>query len=294
MDDRQQTKVENALHFTEWLNAGNDFLTFWMKMMPALSGTSPDKGTKKKSLESWEAGMKMWQSLSSAMSEQESADAVYRGIGMLPDVFMKIAEAAWDACFEMQKKTIEKAGKIGQQVEAYQFDSIDQELFKTLKEIYEQELRQFFHTPQLGLTRSYQERMNHFLDKFNLLQAVGAEFLSLLYLPFERSFKVMQERLDTLAKEGKLPKESKEYYNMFIKTLEGHYMTLYKSPEYNESLANLFKHLTEYLICRNEVLQDILQTLPVPTYKEMDELYKDLHVLKKRVKYLENQLQKIS
>ena len=294
MDERQQAGFDNAPPFAEWMKTSNDFWSSMIKITSAMPAAAPEKGTKGRSVESWEAAMKMWQSLSSAMSEQETADAVFKGMGTLPDVFMKIAEATWDACFEMQKKTIERAGKIGQRVEAYQFDSIDQEMFKALKEIYEQELKQFFYTPQLGLTRSYQARFNQFLDKLNVMHVVASEFLSLLYLPFEKSFKVVQQQLDDLAKEGRLPKETKEYYNMFIKVLEGHYMTLFKSPEYKKTLSALFDHLSEFIISKNEVLQDVLQSLPVPTYKEMDELYKDLHLLKKRVKYLESQLQQTS
>jgi polyhydroxyalkanoate synthesis regulator phasin len=294
MDENQQEKIENLLPFADWLKSGNDLWSIFMKMAPVAPDAKSEKGAKGRNVESWENTMKMWQSLSSTLSEPDTANAVFKGMGTLPDVFMKIAEATWDACFEMQKKNIERAGKIGQQVEARQFESVDQEMFKALKEIYEQELRQFFYTPQLGLTRSYQERFNQFLDKLNLMHVVGAEFLSILYLPFEKSFKGVQQQLDALAKEGKLPKETKQYYNMFIKVLEGHYMTLFKSPEYRKTLSELFNHLSEFIISKNEVLQDILQALPVPTYKEMDELYKDLHILKKRVKYLESQLPKAS
>lgn len=294
MDENQQEKIEHLLPFADWLKSGNDLWSLFMKMAPAVPDAKPEQGAKGRSAETWETALKMWQSLSSNLSEPETAKAVFKGMGTLPDVFLKIAEATWDACFEMQKKNIERAGKIGQQVEAHQFESVDQEMFKALKGIYEQELQQFFYAPQLGLSRSYQERFNQFLDKLNLMHVVGAEFLSILYLPFEKSFKGVQQQLDALAKDGKLPKETKEYYNMFIKVLEGHYMTLFKSPEYKQTLSDLFNHLSEFIISKNEVLQDILQSLPVPTYKEMDELYKDLHILKKRVKYLERQLQKAS
>jgi polyhydroxyalkanoate synthase subunit PhaE len=290
MDQAQEIRQTMAFPFAEWMKSTTDVWTSLMGMAPAPTEPAARKDVKGRSAESWEAAMKTLQSLSSTLSEPETANAVFKGMGTLPDVFMKIAEATWDACFAMQKKNIERAGKIGQQVEAYQFESVDQELFRTLKEIYEQELRQFFYTPQLGLNRSYQERFNQFLDKLNLLQVVGAEFLSILYLPFEKSYKVLQQQLDAMAKEGKLPKETKEYYNMFIKILEGHYMTLFKSPEYRKTLSDLFNHLSEHIISKNEVLQDMLQSLPVPTYKEMDELYKDLHILKKRVKALEKQL----
>jgi polyhydroxyalkanoate synthesis regulator phasin len=75
-----------------------------------------------------------------------------------------------------------------------------------------------------------------------------------------------------------------------VKILEGHFMTLFKSPEYNQTLADLFIKVTDFIVAKNEMFQDILQILPVPTYKEIDELYRDLHILKKRVRELEGQL----
>lgn len=290
MDEKQQAQTGGTPSFADWLKSGNDLWSSLMKMAPAPPGAATGKGSKGRSAESWNAAMKMWQSLSSNLNEPETAQAFIKGMDTLPDVLLKIAGATWDACFEMHKKSMERAGKIGQKVEAYQYEGIDEDLFKALKEIYEQELRQFFQVPQLGLNRYYQERFNNCVDKFNLMQVVGAEFLSILFLPFEKSFHVVQQKLDALAQEGKLPGESKEYYNMFIRVLEGHYMTLFKSPEYNKALADLFKHLSEFIIARKEVLQDALQMLPVPTYKEMDELYKELYYLKKRVKDLENRL----
>ena len=64
----------------------------------------------------------------------------------------------------------------------------------------------------------------------------------------------------------------------------------FKSPEYNQTLADLFIKATDFIVAKNEVFQDILQILPVPTYKEVDELYRDLHALKKRVRELEQQV----
>ena len=294
MDENQQEKIEKMLPLTEWIKSSTDLWTSLMKVTPAatdmLTDLSTKKTTKSRSLESMESALKMWQSLSSALSEPAIADATLKGFHSLPDVFLKVAQASWGICFQIQKSHIEKAGKISQQVDAYHFENVDQELFKSLKEIYEKEIRQFFYVPQLGLTRSYQERLSLFMDRLNLLEVTGAEFLSLIYLPFEQSFKVMQLELEKLTKEGKVLKETKEYYNLWVKILEGHFMTLFKSPEFNQTLADLFNKLSEFIMAKNEVLQDVLQILPVPTYKEIDELYKDLHILKKKVRDLERQL----
>jgi hypothetical protein len=294
MDENQQEKIEKMLPFAEWIKSSTDLWTSLMKVTPAATDMLTDlptkKTTKSRSLESMESALKMWQSLSSALSEPAIADATLKGFHSLPDVFLKVAQASWGICFQIQKSHIEKAGKISQQVDAYHFENVDQDLFKSLKEIYEKEIRQFYYVPQLGLTRSYQERFSLFMDRLNLLEATSAEFLSLIYLPFEQSFKVMQLELEKLTKEGKVPKETKEYYNLWVKILEGHFMTLFKSPEFNQTLADVFNKLSEFIVAKNEVLQDVLQILPVPTYKEIDELYKDLHILKKKVRDLERQL----
>jgi hypothetical protein len=294
MDENQQEKIEKMFPFAEWIKSSTDLWTSLMKVTPAATDMLTDLPTKKttqsRSLESMESALKMWQSLSSALSEPAIADATLKGFHSLPDVFLKVAQASWGICFQIQKSHIEKAGKISQQVDAYHFENVDQELFKSLKEIYEKEIRQFFYVPQLGLTRFYQERLSLFMDRLNLLEVTSAEFLSLIYLPFEQSFKVMQLELEKLTKEGKVPKETKEYYNLWVKILEGHFMTLFKSPEFNQTLADLFNKLSEFIMAKNEVLQDVLQILPVPTYKEIDELYKDLHILKKKVRDLERQL----
>lgn len=112
----------------------------------------------------------------------------------------------------------------------------------------------------------------------------------MLNLPFEQTSKVLQQELEKLTQQGTVPKKTKEYYTLWVKILEGHFMTLFKSPEYNQTLADLFNKLTEFIIAKNEIFQDILQILPVPTNKEIDELYKDLHILKKKVRELERQL----
>ena len=41
------------------------------------------------------------------------------------------------------------------------------------------------------------------------------------------------------------------------------------------------------------MLMDVLQFIPVPTNKEMDELYKEFHVLKKTVKEMAREIKKL-
>ena len=141
--------------------------------------------------------------------------------------------------------------------------------------------------------RLYQERTNTALDKFNEMQAAVGEFLHHLNGPVERSVKAMQGKLEEQAKEGKLSENFKDYYNTWIKIMEGDYMTLYKTPEYIDSLGRALRAVEEYKIARDNVLTDLLQFLPIPNNKEMDELYKEIHVLKKTVKEMAKKLKKL-
>ena len=208
----------------------------------------------------------------------------------LPEILFKMAKSGFDAALQIQNHLIEKAGKIGKSTEAYKFDNLDQEVFEALKDVYEKELRQYLKIPPLGPTRFYQERFNEMLDKYNLFETMLAEFFSVLYLPMEKSFKVFQEKLQQMAEEGNLPKETKESYAIWIKILEGHYINLFKSKEYTDVLHRTLNQMNDFIIVRNKTLEDFFQLLPIVTHKEIDDLYKEFHLLKKRVKELEKRL----
>ena len=237
--------------------------------------------------ESMESTLKMWQMLSSIMSEPGAIDPLFQGINALPEILLKMTQTGWNRFFQMQQQWLERAGRIGHKTEAYKFEDLDQDTFRAWAEIYGEELTRFLNIPQLGLTRFYQERIGRFADKFNLFQGAMAQFFYLLYLPMEKSFKVMQEKLEALTEEGKLPETSQDYYRMSLKILEGHYMTLFKSPEYTQVLGKTLDAMEEFAVAREEILQDIIQSLPVPSNKEMDDLYKEIYELKKRVRQLE-------
>ena len=97
----------------------------------------------------------------------------------------------------------------------------------------------------------------------------------------------MQEKLEELTKSGGLPEDTRVYYQMWLKNLEGHFMKLFKSGEYNRVLGETLAAMEDYLEARNKIIQDILQSLPIPTSKEMDDLYMEVYRLKKSVRTLE-------
>ena len=233
--------------------------------------------------------LKGWQSLFHAMTDPSLAQVFFKGPETVPEIVMQMARMGWEGFNQLQQVWLKKAGSIGQSTAAFKFENLDDDVFKVWRELYEKEVRPFFKMPQLGLTRLYQERFNTAMDESNRFQSTATEFLHLLWLPFEKSFKVMQERIQILLEEGKLPDNSKDLYQMWIKILEGHYMVLFKSAEYNALLGRTLDAMNDFSQARRQLLEDALSTLPVATRKDMDELCKELYLLKKRIKVLEKE-----
>lgn len=277
-----------------WMRASSGF---WSKALsmgaPGFESIreprSPLQASSGRVQESWEAGLRTFQIMASSMQQPEAMEALFKGVGAIPDILAKLLKPAWEAFFYLQKDWIERTSRIGKSTAPYKFENLDQEAFKAWLEIYEKEFRQFLHVPQLGLIRFYQERANEAVDKFNIFQSTMAEFISVLYLPMEKSAKVMQEKLGEMAGSGKLPEKTKDYYRVWIKILEGHYMNLFKSPEYTDLMARTLNAMGDYMVARSRIMEDALQLLPLPTLKDMDECYKEIYSLKKRVKELEKQ-----
>ncbi|MDP4726172.1 MAG: hypothetical protein NWS07_02665 [Desulfobacterales bacterium] len=294
MTDNRNAFADSENLLSAWIKTASDFwgsmLQSWPQTETDRAGSAPsetDNKEKSRSRESFETVLKTWQTLSSVAGDTGAMEAVSNLGHVMPDVLLKMVRATWQGVFNLQQQWIEKAGRIGQSTQAYSFENLDEEVFRAWTDVYEKEFRQFFYTPQLGLTRIYQEKFNQAADKFNRLQAVFGEFMTIFYMPIEKSFKVLQDKVAKMAETGELPEDYNAYYRLFIKILEGRYMTLYKSPEYLSVMGKTLTALEEFLMARETITQDVLKGLAVPTQKDLDELYREIYILKKRIRKIE-------
>jgi len=298
MSEKKQDNEKAKTPSPDWMNA---ITSFWEPMTKAwfdsasafLGGKTPFPGKIKgvnRFIKSTEFTANIWLAMLSSIGQSGIMDAFAKRQTTYPEVWMKMLKTGFEGLSDLQRQWIEKAGKVGESAKAYQFEHLDENIFKVWESIYEKELKQFFKVPQLGLGRFYQERFNQMIDAFNEFQTAMGEFLRLLYLPFEKTLHVMQENLQQNAEEGSLPESTQDYYQIWIKILEGHYMTLFKTPEYAATMASALSTFEEFVASRNRILTDLLKTLPIPSQKEMDELIREIYVLKKRVGVLENKM----
>jgi len=274
----------------DWIKFVTDFwggqTQMWQQPHDAADASSQKSGAQS-ARSAMDAAIRNWQAVSAAMSAPESVASLLKGAGAMPELLAKMAQNTVDGYMQLQQKWLERCGRIGETVDAYSFERLDENMFRAWTDMYETEFRQFFNIPQLGLARGYQEKFNQAVDKFNIYHSTLAEFVRVLSLPVSHSMAVMQEKLGEMTEKGALPDDSQKYYQLWIKVLEGHYMKLFQSPEYTRILANTLNAISDFTAARNAVLQDMMSGLPIPSRKEVDDLERELYELKKRIRAIE-------
>jgi hypothetical protein len=289
MSEEQQEKQTIESVIESWNKAAQGFSKmatsfapeFISPPMSPFSGTNPGESFSHPDSSS---SQMPWESLFSSMGDPKILQAMTFGITALPQMASQLSKNSWDTLFELQKQFLTKAQNMGKVA------SEKKDVFSVLSDMYEQEFSKIFKIPQLGLTRFYQERINLMLDKYIVFQAAYIEFIKISSIPLEKSSKAVQKKMDQIMNNDKIQDKQQALYKMWIKILEGKYNQLYTSEKYLEAMAKTSKAMTEYSIAREQVLQDLLQLLPIPSNKEMDDVYKDFYLLKKKVRSIEKEL----
>lgn len=294
MDENQESSPSHQDPYSQWMKTAMEtwepMLRMWTDAASAFFGSRDGiDPTKKKDRfqAALDASTNTFFAVLSAMGQSSSSDALLKRTAAFPQAWMKMANTALQAFSDLQRLWVERMSRIHASTQAYQFENLDENVFKIWKEVYEKEIRPYIRVPQLGPARFYQEQFNETLDAFNRFQTGLGEFFRLLYLPVEKSLEVLQESLKQKAEAGALPKTSKEFYQEWIKILEGHYMTLFKSEEYTGVLKNTLDVMEEFLEKRKRLVSDWARLFCLPTQDEMDALYKEIYLLKKRLRVLE-------
>ena len=281
-DKKSDTIIDDWIDSTTkyWSKAGRT----WPNFSASMKNSEADSPQGNRITESMDAALKNWQTIFATMSKPEEMKSFQASFASLPEISQKMIQSGMESFSNVQQKIMNRISKFGESTSSCNFNDLDQEIFKAWRDVYDTEIKKFFNIPQLGLTRFYQEKELRSMDKFNVFQNHLSEFMFLFFLPVENSFKKLQDHLTKMTEKGTLPESSKELYGMWIKILEGQYMTMLKSHEYTHTMGLTVDSLGDFLMAKEELQQDFLKLCSMPTLKDMDELYKEIYLLKKELK----------
>lgn len=294
--DKNETATDQGASSTEWQKSMFEYLNplfkSWTEMLQPPENNDPlqPKGRLDESLQ---ATAKMWQTTIEAMGEPSALENFQKAAGMMPNLSLDLTQMCFQGIAKLQGQAGEWIKKRGAALTSADIQELDSELIKNLTESYDKELSRFLKIPQIGLNRFYQERILLAIDKQNSLQLKLSEFQHILYRPIEKSLNSLQQKMVEMAEAGPLDENSKTYYKLWIKLLEGHYMELFKQPEYAETMNKTLSALNDYVGARQTVINDHLKQVNIPSNLDLDELSKEIYLLKKRVRLLEKKTQNI-
>ncbi|RJP87107.1 MAG: hypothetical protein C4518_12770 [Desulfobacteraceae bacterium] len=287
MDESSGKSLDPAAWFNLWMKSASEA---WSAMPQAIPTgfTVPKSEGNDSALPKWaEDQVLSWQSLVSLMGHPNTLAASLQDISRMPESFFSLIFPMLTSAAEIHQKHMGQMGKAGDFLSSFNFKDPEKLALDQWSALYDQEFRKFLNIPQLGLTRQYQEKTNRLMDRFNLLQAALADFLRLLYLPFEKTQADFSQKLVEAAEKNEIPKDPKAQYMIWLKMLEGHYMTLFKTPEYLACLSKTISASAEYSMAKKSLMDDLLKTMSIPSSDAIEGVYKEMYDMKKRIKDLE-------
>ncbi len=209
--------------------------------------------------------------------------AMFREMNKLPKMTMEMGEKTWEYYSDFQRTGLDWYNYNGR-IQELVFSEDDQNIAELFSKIYETEVKKFLEVPQLGLNRFKQERVNRFVDRFNLYQKALARFLHISFVPMEKAACELQKKMEEMFESGETIEDFKDFHALWIRILEKQYMAQLESSEYTEGLNRMLDATVQYRSAKDEVMYDFLENFPIPTNRDMDELYKEIYTLKKKVK----------
>lgn len=284
---------EQKAMFEDWVSLSGQFFGDISKMWSQNSfetfGVKDFDDAMKNMKDTWSLSMKTWQSVAKSMQNPNESYLSEKALEERREVLEKIMGTMAESFKIIQEKGFDQAEALKNNWGNLDPDKMDKEMFKKWESFYTNELSKVLGMPQVGLGREYQEKIAGALDKFNLFNAALIEFIYFLYLPMEKTFILMQKDIEKMVADGKFPENSDEFYSMWLKKLESHYMSMFYSSEYISVMAKALENMAQFKSARDAVLEDVVSSMPVPTKSEIDEMYKELSELKRTVKKLEKE-----
>jgi hypothetical protein len=291
-------KGGNQEMFENWVSISNEFWGSLNKMAKGDLLSQMMKNSESGKFEgfandSMEIAMKTWKTFFSMLSNPEKLkDLNTPGENPAGEEAFKKFLGVIEKGFEtLVGNFSEKADRINKKIENIDFDRFDREVFNAWAELYKEEVSRIYNLPQVGLWREYQERMAKAFDKYNLFNASLIEFMYFLYLPVEKSLKSFQKELIDKMEQGQTPEDIQACYNNWLKKLEGDYATMFHSREYTNAMGRALEGLCDFRLAKNSIVEDLLKTAPVPVQSDLDDLYREIHMMKKRIRTLEKELE---
>ena len=135
--------------------------------------------------------------------------------------------------------------------------------------------------------------MNEMREISNMLMTYNVKNTQMQYMTYQTGLKAMEEVSETLyanIQEGKDMSSFIDLYSAWLNTNDKHFVKLYETEEYSKMMSEVSAMQLTLKKKIESAMEKSMEHLPLVNRTEMDELYKTIYELKKRINMLESQL----
>jgi BMFP domain-containing protein YqiC len=132
--------------------------------------------------------------------------------------------------------------------------------------------------------------MNELSSEFNNYQMRNAE---MQYQMYQTGLKAMEELAENVYAKVRNGNDLKDFTNIYAEWLnisDKHFVALFSTEEYSKMQSELNSFGMKLKMNINGQMEKAMTNVPVVTRSEMDEAYKTIYEMKKRITMLEKQL----
>lgn len=163
-------------------------------------------------------------------------------------------------------------------------------IFHNLFQAFDETVGKIYHIPPVGKDREKIELMMRGFDDLAVFLAKNIEYQNSVYVIALRAMEKVLETIATKIKDGEEIKTFNDFFDLWVDVNEREYHDLFRTGEFSRIQNELMDAAVKVRGHFYKLMELYLFDFPVALRSEMDDLYKTVYDLKKKVRTLERQL----
>lgn len=163
-------------------------------------------------------------------------------------------------------------------------------VFHNLFMAFDNTIGKVFHIPAVGKDREKVELIMRGIDDLAVFLARNTEFQYRIYITGIKAMEKVLEAIAQKIKNGEEIKTFEEFFDLWIDVSEREFFEVFRTEEFSRMQGELLDSSLNVRRHFQKLMELYLFDFPVALRSEMDDLYKTVYDLKRRVRDLEKQL----
>ncbi len=167
-------------------------------------------------------------------------------------------------------------------------------VYHSMFNAFDSTIGRVFHVPQVGKDREKIELLLRSLDDLSVYAVKHTEYQHTMYLTGLTALEKVIASLGEKIKSGEEIKQFDEFFDLWIDTSEQTYFALFQTEAFAKLQGELLDAALNVRQHFFRLMEMHLYDLPIALRSEMDDLYKTIYELKKKIRKLEAQQSEVS